>query len=425
MTMKTINMIPSKSYAHRAYICNALSGQRSEIVCEATSLDIEATKACLHNILEVIDKDNLTKADGTFRIFVGQQTRECDLPCGESGSTMRFLLPVVGALGIKANFLPEGRLPERPMSPLREELCSHGMSISPQGQVPFCTRGQLRPGNYVLPGNVSSQFISGLLFALPLLNGNSTLTITGKIESESYVGMTLDMLARFNVTIERTSRGFLVRGNQSFTGPEKITIEGDWSNAAFWAVCGAIAGEDVLTEGEVIECNNLNIGSLQGDKAIADIVSDFGASVTVTRDGIRVGRGKLRGIDVDAKNIPDLVPPIALMAALSSGTTRIYNAGRLRLKESDRLLTTSETLNALGADVTQTEDSLLITGKNRLHGGTVDSFGDHRIAMMAAIASTVCTEPVTIKGADAVSKSYPRFYKELEQLNLGTRLILE
>ncbi|HKM28610.1 MAG TPA: 3-phosphoshikimate 1-carboxyvinyltransferase, partial [Anaerovoracaceae bacterium] len=407
------------------YICNALSGQRSEIVCEATSLDIEATKTCLQRILEVVDKDSLGRADGAFRTFASQQTRECDLPCGESGSTMRFLLPVVGALGIKANFLPEGRLPARPMSPLREELCGHGMSISPQGQVPFRTRGQLRPGNYVLPGNVSSQFISGLLFALPLLNGNSTLTITGKMESESYVGMTLEMLAKFNVTIERTPRGFLIRGNQSFKGLDKVIIEGDWSNAAFWAVCGAIAGEDILEPGEAMECNNLNLESLQGDKAIANIVSDFGASVTFIQDGIRVGRGQLRAIDIDARNIPDLVPPLALVAAVSSGTTRIYNASRLRLKESDRLQAVWETLNNLGADVTQTEDGLIITGKSRLAGGMVDSFGDHRIAMMAAIASTVCDGSVTIKGADAVNKSYPGFYKELEKLNLGARLILE
>ena len=380
----TIQAIPSKSMAHRLFICAALSGEPTQIECQGTSKDIEATRACL-----------------------AAMEGDCRLPCGESGSTLRFLLPVAAALGLDAAFLMEGRLPRRPLHPLDEQLTAHGVTLSrPQPDV-LKISGKLTPGAYTLPGDVSSQYISGLLFALPLLDAPSTLTVTGKIESGPYIEMTLDALRQFGVHVTMEENIFHIPA-ASYRSPGKARVEGDWSNAAFWLCAGAL--------GKPVTVTGLNPDSLQGDKAVVEILSAFGAKAQQSGDAVTVSPGRLHAVDMDAAAIPDLVPVLSVVAAAAVGTTRIYNAQRLRLKESDRIASVRAMLKALGADAEETEDGLLIHGGKPLTGGTVDSCNDHRIAMAAAIASVICQNPVTVLGAEAVEKSYPNFWRDFAQL---------
>ena len=381
----TIPAIASKSMAHRLLICAALAKTPTEVVCPTTSKDIEATRACLAAMQE-----------GT------------PLPCGESGSTLRFLLPVVAALGLETEFYMEGRLPDRPLAPLDAELTKHGAVLQKDGAV-LRVSGQLLPGDYILPGNVSSQYISGLLFALPLLDKPSTLTVTGTIESKPYIEMTLDALRQFGIHIIIEENVYRIP-SCTYKSPGEAYVEGDWSNAAFWLCAGAVSKPVTVT--------GLDKDSLQGDKAVFEILKQFGARCDRTDDAFTVSPAPLRAIDIDAAAIPDLVPILSVVASAAEGTTRIYNAGRLRLKESDRIETVCRLLRDLGGQVEETDDGLTIHGGKPLQGGTVDSCNDHRIAMSAAIASTLCQDTVTILGAEAVNKSYPHFWDDLEQLTL-------
>lgn len=395
--MRSISAIPSKSDAHRAMICAALSemtsGKSCAVVCDGTSADIEATRSCLNAL----------------------KKGESDLYCGESGSTLRFLLPVAAALGKTVAFHPEGRLPQRPLSPLYEEMAARGCRLSPQGSVPFTVRGQLLAGEYRLSGSVSSQYISGLLFALPLLDGDSAIAISGKLESRGYVDMTLKVLRDFGIEIRETETGFTVPGGQQYIAPAVYRVEGDWSNSCFWLGAGALFEDG-------IRVNGLSMDSLQGDKEILRLLSAFGAEVSVEEDGIAVKGGKLSAIEIDAAQIPDMVPVLAVVACQAEGETIIFNAGRLRIKESDRLKTVCTVLNALGGKVREREDGLVIQGCGRLKGGTADAFNDHRIAMMAAVASIISENKVTLTGSSAVNKSYPDFFRDLGKLGLADNL---
>lgn len=391
--MRKINIIPSKSDAHRALICAALSEKPCQVLCQAESKDITATRKCLDAV-----------ADGREEMY-----------CGESGSTLRFLLPVMGALGHKASFYPEGRLPERPLSPLYEELAAHGCQMSPQGSVPFTIEGQLTSGTYHIPGDVSSQYISGLLFALPILTGDSRIVVKGVLQSKSYVDMTIKALRDFGVEIAETAEGYLIPGGQVYRGPETYQVEGDWSNGCFWLAAGALLTKGICVSG-------LDADSLQGDKQILEILAQFGAVVNIEEEGITVKRGTLKGIRIDAGQIPDMVPALAVVAAAATGTTKIVNAERLRIKESDRLQTVTQVLKKLGADIEELSAGLVIRGTGTLSGGQVDSYNDHRIAMMAGIASILTTGVVSLKGADAVNKSYPGFWADLKALGLDDKI---
>ena len=379
----TVAAIASKSAAHRLYICAALADSPTEITCQSTSRDIEATRACL----------------------AAMARGEALLPCGESGSTLRFLLPVAAALGLEVDFKMEGRLPDRPLAPLDQQLTAHGVRLSRPCHDLLHVSGRLEPGDYVLPGNVSSQYISGLLFALPLLQGTSTLTITGKIESAPYIAMTLDALKQFGVQPECRDHVYTIAPT-AYRSPGTAVVEGDWSNAAFWLCAGALAGPVTVT--------GLDPDSLQGDKEVFEILRRFGAKTEQTGSSFTVSPGSLHAIDIDAAAIPDLVPVLSVVAAAAEGTTRITNAQRLRIKESDRIKTVLAMLTALGAEAEEREDGLVIHGGKALTGGTVDSSNDHRIAMAAAVAATLCK--VTVERAEAVSKSYPRFWEDFEKM---------
>jgi len=407
-----VKAIASKSQAHRLLICSALSEKETYIECAERSDDIDATVGCLVSLGAGIshDGEGFTVVPISFPAAKEPVTQVC----GESGSTLRFMLPVCCALGVPADFVLVGQLRDRPTSPLLEQLAANGCSIHINKSSIRCT-GELCSGEYYLQGNVSSQFISGLLLSLPLLEGDSVINVEGMIESSPYVAMTLEALKVFGIKVKprgsRAGRGavFLIEGSQRYRTPGKVRVEGDWSNAAVWLGAGALGGDGVT-------CTGLNLGSSQGDMAIMRLLARFGADVAYGGGSVTVAPAKLSGIHIDAAETPDLVPVLSAVASVAEGETTISNAGRLRIKESDRLRSVTEALLALGADIRESQDGLIIRGVKALRGGKVTSFSDHRIVMMAAAASIVCKKPVTIDVAEAVAKSYPDFFRDFEAL---------
>ena len=367
-----ITVIPSKSQAHRLLICAALADRETQLICPETNRDIEATCDCLNAL-----GAKISRTDSGYLVMPIETIPErAILNCCESGSTLRFMLPIVGALGVDATFQMAGRLPQRPLSPLWEEMERMGCTLTrPSADTLRCT-GKLRPGNYTIDGGVSSQFTTGLLFALSLIDGETHLEVTGKIESLPYIRLTENAMALFDAP--------------RYHSPGRLTVEGDWSNGAFW-VAAQMLDNDLSIHG-------LNEASIQGDRVVVDIC-----------------RKLLTGTcTVDASHIPDLVPILSIVAGSAKGAV-FTNIQRLRIKESDRVASTIAMIKALGGKAESTEDTLTVYGTG-YRGGTVDSVNDHRIAMSAAIASTVCTEPVHILGAEAVKKSYPQFWEEFSRL---------
>ncbi len=404
-----ISAIASKSVAHRLLICSAFAEQPTVIRCENTNNDILATAECLNAFGADISYNN-----GYFTVNPREKALDNGiLNCGESGSTLRFLLPVAAALGSHWTFLMSGRLPERPLSPLYEELIAHGISLDRPTKDTLSLSGKLECGHYTISGEVSSQFISGLLFALSILDGESTLEVTGKVESAPYIKMTLDALWAFGAKIKEHDNVFTIVG-KNLVGGAELLVEGDWSNAAF-PLCAAALGGCVTVD-------KLNLNSYQGDMAILSVLEKFGAKVTRGENSVTVCSADLQAIELDATQIPDLVPVIAAVAASAKGTTRIYGASRLRIKESDRLMAIYTMLSTLGADITETDDGLIINGVQSLLGGTVSSFNDHRIAMSAAVASVISSQKVTVTDASAVNKSYPDFWRAFSSLGIDITL---
>lgn len=402
-----IRAISSKSHAHRLLICAALSDKPTRVRCTTTNADIDATASCLRSLGAVIEREG-----EYFTVTpIGEVKKRQTLDCGESGSTMRFMLPVVLALQAEASLLGHGRLPFRPLSPLYEELIFHGAEIDPMGTNPLGCRKTISGGEYTIDGGVSSQFISGLMFALPILGKKSRITVTGKVESRPYIDMTVSALRQFGVNITEPEANVFDIGVCRYTSPGEVCTEGDWSNAAFWLSAGAFSEKGITM-------SMLNPDSIQGDKRIVKILSSFGAQVICADGNVTVKRtASLRGITLDASDIPDLVPVVSAAAAGAVGTTTITDCGRLRLKESDRIQSVCSMIRNLGGDITSTDDTITVNGTGSLTGGTVDSVNDHRIAMAAAVAAGICTSPVTIEGAEAVAKSYPGFYDDLVILN--------
>ena len=377
-----ITVIPSKSQAHRLLICAAFADAPTDLICPDTNRDIEATVDCLNALGAYI-----SRTDSGYCVFpMGKAPASATLNCCESGSTLRFMLPIVGALGVDATFQMAGRLPQRPLSPLWEEMERMGCTLTrPTADTLRCT-GRLRPGVYNIDGGVSSQFITGLLFATALMKGPSRIQIIGKLESAPYVTMTQNAMAAFGVR----SNGFKVSGNEDFHTPGLVHVEGDWSNGAFLLAANAL--------GSALNIRGLDPHSPQGDRAAASLLKQLEENIVI-----------------DASDIPDLVPILSIVAGAKKGAT-FTNIQRLRIKESDRVASTIAMVEALGGSAWATENTLTICGTG-YRGGTVDAQNDHRIAMSAAIAATVCTEPVTVLGAEAVKKSYPKFWDEYARLS--------
>ncbi len=394
----------SKSDAHRLLIAAALSKSQTIINLNGFSKDIDATVSCLEALgcRIVRGSDTLT----VNPVWQGLRAHPV-LHCGESGSTLRFLLPVAAALCAEFTMTGEGRLPGRPMAPLTGQMTRNGCRFEPE-TLPFKVTGPLRGGLFELPGNISSQFVSGLLFALPLLKEDSEIVLTSPLESAGYADMTLAALEKFGIRVSREENRFAVPGGRTYASPGEAAAEGDWSNAAFWLVAGAVNGG--------VACEGLDTSSRQPDKAIVQLLERMGADITVKNQTVTARAGKLKGIRADISETPDLAPVLAVAAAFAEGTTVFENAGRLRLKESDRLSAIASNLKALGARAELEGDALVIHGEGTLRGGAADGFNDHRMVMAAAVAGTACETSVEIRGAGAVGKSYPRFFEDLKQL---------
>ncbi|MDR1953879.1 MAG: 3-phosphoshikimate 1-carboxyvinyltransferase [Clostridiales Family XIII bacterium] len=400
---------PSKSLSHRALICAALCGLHgkgeddapAEIWNVGVSEDISATRRGIARIVSVLS--------GTADIAAPERR----VDCGESGSTLRFLIPIAGLDGEEWVFTGNGRLMERPLDIYRDMFERAG-GVFEQRSSEVRVRGPLRVGKYTLPGDVSSQFVSGLLFSLPLLCGDSEIALSTPLESSGYARMTVDVLRHYGVAMDEIAdgrggiRGYRVRGGQTYRRAA-YTVESDYSQAAFFLAAAAL-GCDVRVAG-------LNPHSLQGDRYIIDVIRGMGAEVRDEDGAVRVlpPAGGLKALTIDVAEIPDLVPPIAALACYCEGQTRLVNAGRLRIKESDRLRALKTELCKLGAAVRETDDALIIDGAKSLRGGDVDAWGDHRIAMALAVAAIGCTGSVTLSGHTHVSKSYPAFWEDFEK----------
>lgn len=377
----TVKAIPSKSQTHRLLICAAFADSQTKLICPQTNRDIEATAACLRSLGADIVRCN----DGYVIKPISIVPETAVLPCGESGSTLRFMLPIVGALGVDAQLQMEGRLPERPLSPLWEEMERMGCVLTrPERTLIRCQR-KLSSGSYKIDGGVSSQFITGLLFALSLLKEDSIIHVTGKMESKPYISMTQRAMEAFGVQ----TKDYRIEGNQVYHSPGTLNVEGDWSNGAFFLTAKSIGNE--------ITVENLDPDSPQGDRAVASILPALSENCTIS-----------------AADIPDLVPILSVAASVNQGCT-FTDIERLRLKESDRVATVVNMLGALGIRAEASEHTLTVF-PGQLQGGTVDAVNDHRIAMAAGIAATLATGPVTILGAQCVAKSYPAFWDEYARL---------
>lgn len=394
----TVPAVPSKSAAHRLLICAALADKPTNLMISGSSADIKATVDCLR----ALGADIKEIPDGLIVNPIKESVKSALLDCGESGSTLRFLIPPAIVLCDEVSFAGHGRLPERPIDHLRKVLEQHGAVFSSPA-LPFSVTGQLTGGEYALPGNVSSQYISGLLFALPMLPDDSEIVLTTKLESTAYVDMTLDALRRFGIKVERTDNSFFIKGCQKYISPGTVEVEGDWSNSAFFLAAGAI--------GESCTVTGIDPSSGQGDRAMLDILRRFGAVVKENGSSVTVSPARLNGCDVDISEIPDLLPILAVTAGFARGESRFINGARLRLKESDRLASTASMLKAIGVEVIEGEDNLTVVG-GKPCGGVIDGCNDHRIVMAGAIAAIGCAESVTITDAQAANKSYPAFFDD-------------
>lgn len=393
---------PSKSVAHRALVCAWLAGDvgLARGVDESTSKDVAATLRCLRTL------GRLRPGNPLDRRVAGDSFEPVVLDCGESGTTLRLLVPLVAALGRTVSFTGQGRLPSRPIGDYLAILNGRGVLLlpPPEGGLPLGVRGRLLPGVFRVPGGVSSQYVSGLLLALPLLSGDSEIRIDGRLESAPYVDLTLHVMAAFGVRAERGADGttFRVPGGQAYR-PDPYDVEGDWSNAAFWLAATHL--------GAAVSVGGLSDASVQGDRAVAGLLARFAAA----------GPGGDELV-VDASDVPDLVPILAVAAVACARDVRFANASRLRLKESDRLASTVDALVRIGAEAEATEDGLRVRGRgNRgggplYEGGEADACNDHRIAMALAVAALRSRNGVSIRGASCVAKSYPTFFDEWKRL---------
>lgn len=394
----TVNVPPSKSDVHRAIICAAMANGVSRISPVALSNDIKATIGCIKALgADAVLENNVLTVDGTNMY----KNKTALLDCGESGSTLRFFIPIAAVGNINATFVGKGKLPQRPIGIFTEALPKAGTVCKTEGGLPLEIKGQLKSGIFEIPGNVSSQFITGLLLALPILEGDSEIVLTSPLESVGYIAMTIRTMKQFGVNIQATEKGWHIKGGQSYKTCD-YTTDGDWSQAAFFMVLGAVSGK-VTVKGVAKD-------STHGDKKCAEILARFGAKVTQLDNEVTVEKGKLKAITVDASQIPDLVPVLSVCAAFAEGTTKIINAERLRIKECDRLKATAELLNNLGGKVKELSDGLEITGVSSLKGGNVNGYNDHRIVMSAAVCAARSDEDITATFAMSINKSYPDFY---------------
>lgn len=416
-----VEAISSKSFAHRMLICSALADVPSHLQCNVLSQDMIATMQCL-NALGADIRYN----DGCFNVTPLIQKRlnvdkSVVLDCKECGSILRFLLPIAAALGVNAEFNGEGRLPERPIGEILELLAENGIEVNGK-KLPVRIKGKLNNGVFRIAGTVSSQYITGLLIALPLLRGDSTLIIDGEQLSKPYIDITTDVLKRYGITIIDNGGSYFISGNQKYNAIPLASVEGDWSNAAFWVALGAC--------GNSITIKEINCDSLQGDKSIINVAEAMGANISFCDNGtiVKVNGGELHGIEFDARNVPDIVPVIAMMCHYANGESRIRNVDRLREKESDRLGGIIDTILRLGGSAHSDGNDLYINGRGagyRVGFNTIDKsiheriilngFKDHRMVMMGILAGIIYGN-IVVTDTEALDKSYPNLFEHLQSL---------
>ncbi len=401
----------SKSFAHRIMICCALSRSKCVIKNVSPSDDMDATIGCLTSL-----GANITKQGSTIYMdstdFVKKNSKEhFTLDCKESGTTLRIMIPICCALGLNVTFIGSGRLPQRPLDEYLTLLPKHGVKIEKsEDSLPLTVSGELCGDTFTISPKVSSQYVSGLIFALSLLDNDTTLELSSKLLGGQYVDITTQVMGNFGVKAEKYDTCYKIKGWQKYTTPDsgEVNVEGDWSQAAFFLCGGAINGD--------IEVTNLNTNSCQGDKKIVGILQSLGADIEVTENGVRVKKSALKGTTIDALDTPDLVPVVALTCAFADGDTNITGVERLKFKESDRLLSTSEMIKSLGGEATYTTDCIKVKGQGHLKGGIVKAYNDHRIVMASAVGA-LCTENETvIEDAHAVNKSYSEFFDDYNAL---------
>lgn len=389
----TVRVIPSKSQAQRVLICAALADRPTEVVItKSVSKDVESTMACLRSLGAYVKAGK----EGRYRVEPiskkgGKGSQDnVTLQCGDSTDTLHFLLPVAAALREKVVFSGSAELARHSLEPLKEAMKKQGCQFSGEG-LPLTVRGRLKAGTFHLPGEVDSECVSGLILAASVMKNDSDVLLGARLESEDYVDLTIEVLERYGIAVYEQPEGYRISGKQNFKAPREIRIEGDWSTGAFWLAANAI--------GSKVNCEGLNQKSVQGDRKVVGLLRELGG-----------------GAVIDCAYIPNLVPPLAVAAAVTQGVTRFENASRLRLKEQDRLRALVEALAAIGADVVEFDEGMVVTGKEKLIGGEIDARGDHRMAMAMAIAASVCQNDLIIRGAQAVEKFYPMFFDDYKKL---------
>ena len=411
-TLNGIVQAPSsKSFAHRIMICCALSRSKCAINNVSSSDDMDATIGCLAELGAKITKQGSTLLMDATDFATKNSPKKFTLDCKESGTTLRIMIPICAALGLNVTFTGSGRLPQRPLDEYLTLLPKHGVKIEKgENSLPLTISGQLCGDTFEISPKVSSQYVSGLIFALSLLENDTTLELSSKLLGGQYVDITTSVMSDFCVNAEKHDTCYKIKGAQKYTVPKnkEVNVEGDWSQAAFFLCAGAINGD--------LEVRNLNINSCQGDKKIVDILKSLGADITFTENGVKVKKSTLKGTTIDALDTPDLVPVVALTCAFADGDSTITGVERLKFKESDRLLSTSEMIKSLGGECNYTSDNMTIIGQGYLKGGIVKAYNDHRIVMASAVGA-LCTENDTmIEDAHAVNKSYSDFFDDYNAL---------
>lgn len=414
----------SKSVAHRIMICAALSRTKCYIKNISASNDMDATMGCLEALGVKFNKIGSTLVlDATD--FVQENCREkFTLNCKESGTTLRIMIPICAALGLNVTFIGEGRLPYRPLDEYLRILPQHGIKIEKgENSLPLTISGKLIGDTFCVSPKISSQYVSGLLLALSLLDNDTTLNLQSDLLGGQYVDITTDVMSKFGVSATKYSDCYKIKGSQTYLAKDEylsenkgLNVEGDWSQAAFFLCAGAVNSDITVT--------NLDLNSCQGDKKILDFLKAFGADIAIENDGIRVKRSELKGTVINALDTPDLVPILAVVSSFAEGDTTITGVSRLRFKESDRLLSTSQMINTLGGSAKYDDDTMTIKGQGYLHGGEVQAYNDHRIVMSCAVAGLNTKNDTVIIGADAVNKSYSDFFDDYKNLGGNADVIL-
>lgn len=420
----TVQAPSSKSVAHRIMICAALSRSKCYIKNVSQSNDMDATMGCLETLGAKFSRSGSTLCLDATNFVAKNSEKHFTLNCKESGTTLRIMIPICAALGLNVTFVGEGRLPFRPLDEYLTLLPQHGVSCTMGDDfLPLTINGKFSGESFSISPAVSSQYVTGLLLALSILDNDAKLKLTSDMVGSQYVDITTDVMQKFSVNVSFADNTFSLLGTQKLTAKAQycdesvgISVEGDWSQAAFFLCAGAISGD--------VTVKNLDVNSRQGDKAILEILKAFGADIEIKDDSVRVRKSALKGADIDALDTPDLVPVVAMLSSFATGETNIYGVERLKFKESDRLLSTADMINSLGGNATYTDNRMTITGTEHLTGGTVESYNDHRIVMASAVGALNCDSDTTILGAHAVNKSYTDFFDDYKVLGGKANVIM-